>query len=69
MSLEPEREPVTYPVYRWLEIAHELRNRGDRDLANAIDRTTWGRRLSAAATLKLTAAERERVDAAIEEGR
>lgn len=61
MSLEPEREPVVYPVYRWLEIADSLRKHGDGALARAISRAMDARRLSDTATFELTAEERERI--------
>ncbi len=38
MNLEPEKEPVVYPVYCWPEIAHELHKRGDGALGDAIYR-------------------------------
>ncbi len=44
MSLQPEREPVVCPMYRWLETAHALHKRGDGALAEATYRAMDARR-------------------------
>jgi len=36
VSLDPEREPITRPVFVWLEIAALLTTHGDSSLAVAI---------------------------------
>lgn len=64
-GLAPRREPVSYPVVVWFEIAHSLYRRGDGALAEAIHRAMDGRRLDAVVAFDLTAEERERVAAAV----
>lgn len=44
MSLGPERTPVVYPVFAWLEIAERLTTVGDGAHAAAITAAMNGRR-------------------------
>ncbi len=67
MSLDPERRPMIYPVFLWLEISGYLERVGDGALAEAIRQTMSGRRLSADASFDLTEYERARVQAVIAE--
>jgi hypothetical protein len=64
-SLAPQREPVTYPVVVWFEIAYQLHKLGDGALAHAIHRAMDGRRLNDDVAFDLTADERERVATAV----
>ncbi len=43
MSLDPERRPMIYPVFLWLEISGYLERVGDGALAEAIRQTMSGR--------------------------
>ena len=61
MSLDPERVPVVYPVFDWLEITARLEVLGDGALAAAITAAMSGRRLGDEALFDLTNDERERV--------
>ena len=67
MSLGPERTPVVYPVFAWLEIAAQLEVLGDGALAAAITTAMNGRRLGDDALFDLTEDERERVRAVVTE--
>ena len=67
MNLDPERTPVVYPVFGWLEIAARLEALGDGALAAAITAAMSGRRLGDEALFDLTADERERVQAVLAE--
>ena len=59
MSQDPERTPVVYPVFGWLEIAARLEALGDGALAAAITAAMSGRRLGDDAPFDLAEAERE----------
>jgi hypothetical protein len=61
MSIDPERDPVVYPVVVWLEIAHRPYVHGDGTLAAAIHRAMDARRLNDDVAFELTADERARV--------
>ncbi|HEV2109048.1 MAG TPA: hypothetical protein VGR16_12360 [Thermomicrobiales bacterium] len=65
MSVDPEREPVVYPVFGWFEIVDRLYELGDGALAEAIYRAMIGRRLGDPATVELTIEERERAAEAL----
>ncbi len=67
MSLEPEREPITRPVFVWLEIAAQLATHGDGNLAVAIRRAMDLRRLGDNAVFALTEAEQLRVNAVLQD--
>ncbi|MDP9473398.1 MAG: hypothetical protein M3Q71_22500 [Chloroflexota bacterium] len=67
MSLDPERRPMIYPVFLWLEISGYLERVGDGALAEAIRQTMSGRRLGADASFDLTEYERARVQAVVAE--
>ncbi len=67
MSLDPERTPVVYPVFGWLEIADQLSTLGDGALAAAITAAMNGRRLGDDAPFDLTDDERVRVQAVLAE--
>ena len=67
MSLDPERTPVVYPVFAWLEIAARLEALGDGALAAAITAAMNGRRLGDDALFDLTEDERVRVRAVVSE--
>ena len=45
MSLGPDREPITRPVFVWLEVAAQLAGHGETALAAAIRQAMDGRRL------------------------
>ncbi len=57
MGLGPECEPVTRPVFVWLEIAAQLAHHGDGGLAVTIQQAIAGRRLGENATFALTVEE------------
>jgi hypothetical protein len=63
VSLDPDREPITRPVFVWLEIAAQRARHGDGSLAAAIQRAMNGRRLGDNATFALTEEEQLRVTA------
>ncbi len=67
MSLDPERRPVIYPVFAWLEIAERLTTLGDGALGDAIRQAMNGRRLGDDAPFDLTDDERARVQAVMVE--
>ena len=67
MRLDPERTPVVYPVFAWLEIADQLSVLGDGALAAAITAAMKGRRLGDDAPFDVTEDERARVQAAVAE--
>ncbi len=67
MNLEPERTPVVYPVFAWLEIAARLEALGDGALAADVIAAMSGRRLGDDAPFDLTDDERARVQAALTE--
>ncbi len=67
MSLDPERTPMIYPVFAWLEIAGRLAALGDGALAADIRSAINGRRLGDDASFDLTDDERARVQAALAE--
>ncbi len=53
MSLGPDREPITRPVFVWLEVAAQLAHHGDGSLATEIQGAMDGRRLGNNATFAL----------------
>ena len=67
MSLNPERSPIVYPVFAWLEISAQLEVLGDGALAAAIITAMNGRRLGDDALFDLTDDERDRVQAVLAE--
>ncbi len=67
MSLDPERTPMVYPVFAWLEIAELLTAAGDGALGADIQQAMNGRRLGADASFDLTEYERARVQAVLVE--
>ncbi len=67
MSLDPQRTPVGYPVFAWLEIAERLTTLGDGALGEAIRQAMNGRQLGDDAPFDLTEDERARVQAVIAE--
>ena len=69
VSLGPEREPITRPVFVWLEVAAQLAFHGDGGLAVAIQEAMDGRRLGDTATFALTVDEQLRMDAILQEWR
>jgi hypothetical protein len=62
MSLDPDREPITRPVFVWLEVAAQLAVHGDGSLATQLRQAMDGRRIGDNATFPLSADERRRVD-------
>jgi hypothetical protein len=69
VSLDPEREPITRPVFVWLEIAAQLVVHGDGGLAAAIRQAMDRRRLGDNATFTLTIDEQLRVNAVLPDRR
>ncbi len=67
VSLTPDRDPITRPVFVWLEIAAQLMAHGEGGLATAIQQAMDGRRLGDNATFALTVAERFRVNAVLQD--
>ncbi len=67
MSLAPDRDPITRPVFVWLEIAAHLAHHGDGGLATVIQEAMDGRRLGDNATFALTLDEQRRVNAVLHE--
>ena len=67
MSLDPDREPITRPVFVWLEIAAQLARHGEGGLATAIQEAMDGRRLGDNATFALTVDEQIRVNAVLQD--
>ena len=61
MGLGPDRAPVVYPTFGWLEIADALDAVGDGALAQAIRVAMDGQRLGDDAPFDLTDDERARV--------
>ena len=61
MSNEPERNAVTMPVARWLEIVALLDTSGEGSLSAAIRRAMEGRRRDEDATFMLSIEEQLRV--------
>ncbi len=69
MSLNPDREPITRPVFVWLEVAARLAVHGGGSLAAAIQQAMDGRRLGDTATFALTVDEQLRVTAVLHDWR
>ncbi len=67
MRLDPERTPMVYPVFAWLEIAGRLADLGDGALAADIQHAMNGRRLGDDAPFDVTDDERAWVQAALAE--
>ncbi len=66
MSLAPDRDPITRPVFVWLEIATQLAVHRDGGLAQAIEQAVHGRRLGDNVLIALTVEEQRRVDAVLQ---
>ena len=66
VSLDPDREPITRPVFVWLEITAQLVVHGDGSLAAAIGQAMDGRRRGDNATFAFTIEEQRRVNAALQ---
>ncbi len=69
MRLDPDRDPITRPVFVWLEVAALLARHGEGSLAAAIAQAMDGRRLGDNATFALTVEEQLRVNAVLQDGR
>ena len=67
ISLASERDPITQPVFVWLEIAGRLDDAGDGDLAAEIRRAMKGHWLGDHAYVALMTDERERVTAVLQD--
>ncbi len=67
MSLDPDREPITRPVFVWLEIAAQLAHHGGGTLAAVIRQAMDGRRLGDHAIFALTVEEQQRVTAVLQD--
>ncbi len=67
MRLDPERTPMIYPVFAWLEIAGRLADLGDGALTADIQHAMNGRRLDELVPFDLTDDERARVQAVLGE--
>ncbi len=67
MSLGPDREPITRPVFVWLEVAARLNAAGDGALGDAIAQAMDGRRLGDNVRVPLTTDEQRRVDAVLQD--
>ncbi len=67
MSLGPDREPITRPVFVLLEVAARLHDAGDGALADAIAQAMDRRRLGDNARVPLTTEERTRIDAVLQD--
>ena len=65
MSLGPEREPITRPVFVWLEVADLLAYHGNGDLVSAIQPAMNGRRVGDNATFVFTVGEQAGVSAVL----
>ena len=67
MSLDPDSEPITRPVFVWFEVAALLARHGDGSLAAAIRQAMDRRRIGDNATFALTVDEQLRVNAALQD--
>ncbi len=67
MSLNPDREPITRPVFVWLEVAARLAVHGGGSLAAAIQQAMDGQRIGDNATFALTVDEQRRVNAVLQD--
>ncbi len=67
MSLDPEREPITRPVFVWREVVARLATEGDLALAVVIQQAMDGRRLGDNATFALTVDEQLRIAAVLQD--
>jgi hypothetical protein len=67
VRLNPDREPITRPVFDWLEVAAQLAVHDEGSLAAAIRQTMDGRRLGDDATFALTIEEQLRVNAIMQD--
>ncbi len=67
MRLDPDRVPITRPVFVWFRIVARLDAVGDVGLAAAIRQAMDGRRLGDNATFALTVDEQQRVDAVLQD--
>ncbi len=67
MSLGPDREPITRPVFVWIEVAARLHAAGDEALVDAIAQAMNGRRLGDNAIFALTVDEQLRVNAVLQD--
>ena len=67
MSLGPDRDPITRPMFVWLEVASRLNATGDGGLADEIARRMDRRRLGDNVLIALTLDEQRRVDAVLQD--
>ncbi len=67
MSLTPDRDPITRPVFVWLEAVARLAATGDGALADEIAHHMDGRRLGDNAIIALTIDEQTRVNAVLQD--
>jgi hypothetical protein len=67
MSLAPDRDPITRPVFVWLEVAARLHAAGEGTLAEAIAQGMDGRRLGDNARVALTTDEQQRVNTVLQD--
>ncbi len=67
MSLAPDREPITHPVFVWIEVAARLNATGDGALADEIAHHMGGRRLGDNVIIALTLDEQRRVNAVLQD--
>ena len=66
LSLDPAREPITRPVFVWLEVAARLDAAGDDELAVEVRRAVYGRWLDVYAYVALMRDEQLRVHAVLQ---
>ncbi len=67
MGLAPDRDPITRPVFVWLEIVARLAAEGDLALAVVIRQAMNGRQLGDLASVPLTTEEEARVNAVLQD--
>ena len=67
MILGPDRDPITHPVFVWLEAVARLNAIGDGALADKIARRMGRRRLGDNVTIALTVDEQLRVNAVLQD--
>ena len=62
MSLDPDRDPITRPVFVWVEVTAQVTHHGNSGLATAIQQAMARRRLDGDATFAVRIAEKIRVN-------